>query len=184
MSVKKQLHHCLRGADIELIPVTKEHMDFICEEESDSQLWFYEESIESDKECIRKKFIQRIEENSVFDFIIQRKVDNSYIGMVYIWQCSLTRKSWEIGYVILPEFQGKGYCVDSVKLLLAFAFNKLDAHKVLGMCHCDNNKSASIMKKVGMSKQGVFRQEYQWRGKWVDQFYFSILEEEYNKIYK
>ncbi len=32
------------------------------------------------------------------------------------------------------------------------------------------------MEKAGMSKQGVFREEYLCGGKWVDQFYFSILE--------
>jgi len=65
--------------------------------------------------------------------------------------------------------------------LLSFAFNELKAHKVLGMCHCENKKSASIMEKVGMSKQGVFREEYLCGGKWVDQFYFSMLDREYAK---
>ncbi len=41
-----------------------------------------------------------------------------------------------------------------------FAFNELNAHKVIGMCHCDNLRSASVMQKSGMSKQGVFREEY------------------------
>ncbi|MEW9080923.1 GNAT family N-acetyltransferase [Terrisporobacter glycolicus] len=44
--------------------------------------------------------------------------------------------------------------------MLSFAFNELKAHKVLGMCHCENKKSASIMEKAGMSKQDVFREEY------------------------
>jgi len=52
------------------------------------------------------------------------------------------------------------------------------------MCHCDNLKPASVMQKAGMSKQGVFREEYKCGGKWVDQFYFSILEQEYHKIHK
>jgi len=73
---------------------------------------------------------------------------------------------------------------ESAKLLISFAFNELNAHKVIGMCHCDNLRSASVMQKAGMSKQGVFREEYQCGGKWVDQFYFSILEREYHKNYK
>lgn len=55
---------------------------------------------------------------------------------------------------------------------------KLDVHKVVGMCHCDNLRSASVMQKAGMTKQGVFRKEYQCGGKWREQFYFSILERE------
>ena len=65
----------------------------------------------------------------------------------------------------------------SVKLLIQFAFEELNAHKVVGMCNSENLSSAAVMEKVGMSKQGVFREEYLCQGRWVDQFYFSILEQ-------
>lgn len=182
--VKKQIHHLLKGKTIELVPVTKEHMKFTCDEESNSELWCYEEYVETSKERIREKFTKRIEEDGVFDFIVERSSDGAQMGVVYIWQCISTRKSWEIGYVILPEFQGNGYCLESANLLISFAFNELNAHKVIGMCHCDNLRSASVMEKAGMSKQGVFREEYKCGGKWVDQFYFSILEREFHENYK
>ncbi len=155
-------------------------MGFICIEETDTKLWQYEEYIETDKKCILKKFTDRIDQDNVFDFIVKLNVDGQAIGIVYIWKYSLNRKSWEIGYAILPEYQGNGYCLESVKRLLSFAFDELDAHKVVGMCHSDNIKSASVMQKAGMSKQGIFREEYLCQGKWVDQFYFSILEREYD----
>ncbi len=183
-SIKKQIHHLLKGKAIELVPVTKGHMDFICDEESNSELWCYEEYVETNKERIREKFTKRIEEKDIFDFIIKRSSDGAQMGVAYIWECISTRKSWEIGYVLLPEFQGNGYCLESAKLLISFAFNELNAHKVIGMCHCDNLRSASVMQKAGMSKQGVFREEYICGDKWVDQFYFSILEREYHKNYK
>lgn len=184
INIKKQIQHLLKGKAIALVPVTKEHIDFICAVETDIELWHYEEYVETDKERIRKKFTDRIEEDHVFDFIVRRISDGVQIGIVYIWKYGWNRKSWEIGYVILQGFQGNGYCLESVDLLLSFAFNELDAHKVVGMCHSDNQKSVSIMQKIGMSKQGVFREEYQCQGKWVDQFYFSILEREYHNNYK
>lgn len=45
------------------------------------------------------------------------------------------------------------------------------------MCNSENLSSAAVMEKAGMSKQGVFREEYLCQGRWVDQFYFSILEQ-------
>ncbi len=45
---KKQLH-LLRGKVIELVPVTEEYVDFLCDEESDTELWCYEEYIETKK---------------------------------------------------------------------------------------------------------------------------------------
>jgi len=169
----------LKYKDIELIPVANEHLDFICSIETDVELWKYEEYVETNKDVVRKKYTDRIEGDHVYDFIVRRVSDGSNMGIVSIWKYIESRKSWEIGYVILPEFQGNGYCLDSVRILLSFAFNKLDAHKVVGMCNSENVKSASIMEKLGMTKEGVFKEEYQCNGKWVDQFYFSILEREY-----
>lgn len=52
--------------------VTEGDMDFLCDEENNFELWCYKEYVETDKECIRKKFTKRIEENGVFDFIVKR----------------------------------------------------------------------------------------------------------------
>ncbi len=81
-------------------------------------------------------------------------------------------------------YNSNNFLIGKIFNYKSIAFNELNAHKVIGMCHCDNLKSASVMQKSGMSKQGVFREEYKCGGKWVDQFYFSILEREYYKIYK
>ncbi|WP_346929094.1 hypothetical protein [Clostridium sp.] len=32
--IKKQIHHLLKGKTVELVPVTIEYMNFICDEES------------------------------------------------------------------------------------------------------------------------------------------------------
>jgi len=173
---KQQKHQILKSDTIELTPVIIEDMDFICKEETDAELWKYEESVEIDKQRVIKKFTERIERSNVFDFIVRRTSDNEPVGVVYIWKYDSNRGSWEIGYIILPEYQGNGYCISSVKLLLQFAFEELRAHKVVGMCNSENLSSAAVMEKAGMSKQGVFRKEYLCQGRWVDQFYFSILE--------
>ena len=173
----KQLkHQIIKNDTIELTPVTINELDFLCKEETDAELWKYEEYVETDKERILKKFSDRIENGNFFDFIVRRNSDHEPVGVVYIWKYDAHRGSWEIGYVILPEYQGFGYCVNSVKLLLHFAFEELKAHKVVGMCNSENLSSAAVMEKAGMSKQGVFREEYLCQGRWVDQFFYSILE--------
>lgn len=182
MDAKSKNTSLLRGQTIELSQVTKEDLDFICTIESDVALWHYEESVETDKERIRKKFTDNIERKDAFDFIVRRVSDGVRVGIVYIWGYVDWRKSWEIGFVILPEFQGRGYCFESVSLLLSFAFKELDAHKVIGMCNCENQKSEQLMTKLGMTKEGVFREEYRWQGKWVDQFYYCILDREFSSL--
>lgn len=177
--LKKNKHHLIRGERIELVPVTSAHMDFLCRVETDADLWAYEESVITDKDLVRKKFADRINRNGVYDFVVRRISDGAFLGVVYTWVYQGERKIWEIGYALLPEFQGNGYCLESAHLLISFIFGELGAHKIVGMCNSENLSSAAVMQKAGMSRQGVFREEYFWHDKWVDQFYFSLLEREY-----
>lgn len=172
------------GNAIDLIPVEEKHLDFICDEETNEKLWIYEESIESNKEFVYKKFKNQMNCDWRYDFIIKSKVDDTLYGACYIWKVDDNRKIWEIGYVVLLEYQRRGYCVEAVCNLLKFAFNELGAHKVIGMCNSENYGSALVMEKSGMSKDGVFRKEYLCNGKWVDQFYYSILQEEIGLVTK
>ena len=169
----------LQGKTISLNPVTEEYLDFICEVESDESLWKYEESVLTDKKEIREKFTKRMVNNKIYDYVVCRKSDGTPVGVAYIWSYSEERKSWEIGYAILPQYQKQGFCTESVKLLLKFAFTDLKAHKVVGMCNTENISSSAIMEKVGMVKEGTFREELYWQGRWVDQLFYCILESEY-----
>lgn len=113
------------GTLVTLTPVTEKNLEFICDEETNEELWSYEEEVPTDR-----------------------------------------------------EYQCHGYCTESAKRLIRYAFDNLNAHKVIGMCNCHNIASARIMEKAGMKLQGIFRNEYLCHGEWVDQKYYCILKEE------
>ncbi|OWA34965.1 hypothetical protein B9G55_14595 [Saccharibacillus sp. O16] len=64
-------------------------------------------------------------------------------------------------------------------MLLGFAFESLGAHKVVGMCHCENAASSRLMESAGMVREGVFKEELWMDGSWHDQYFYSILEQEF-----
>ncbi|EMA6343527.1 GNAT family protein [Bacillus cytotoxicus] len=174
----------LFGKKVLLSKVASHDVDFICRIECDSNLWYFEEYVESDKNVIYEEYIRKIkdtEQPTSYDFIVSIVVDKNKIpiGLAQIWNNSEYRKSWEIGFAILPSYQRKGYGTEAIQLLLQFAFEKLDAHKVVGMCNEYNISSAILMERVGMRREAIFKEELFWQNKWVDQYYFSILEREY-----
>lgn len=73
------------------------------------------------------------------------------VGLAQIWSYVERRKRWELGFAILSDHQGHGCGYDAIKLLLEFAFNNLEAHKV-GMCNCENQKSIKSMEKLGVRR--------------------------------
>lgn len=162
--------------NIKIEKVTEQDLDLLCDEETDASLWKYEENVDTDREHVRKKFMDQMNCDYRYNFAVKTMQDE-VVGFCYIWIAQESRKSWELGYMILPQYQGKGYCVESAKLLLRFAFDQLKAHKVMGMCNSNNIASAKVMEKSGMTRQGVYRQEYMCQGEWVDQYYYSILSD-------
>jgi len=163
---------------------TLEDVDFIVDVKTNSSLWPYEDDIASaDKDAVCKIVVERINSDWYKQYIIQ--LDNSEkppIGVIHIHWYEKERKAWEIGYCIFPEYQRQGYCVEAAKIALRNAFEDWNAHKVVAMCNEYNIASYKVMEKLGMTREGIFREELPWQGKWVNQFFYCILESEYQKM--
>lgn len=179
----------IHGEKVILSQVSMKDLDFICRIECDQNLWFFEEYVESDEAVVRKDYTSKIEEMEEsdepgsYDFLVTLASDTSKtpIGLAQIWSYVEERKSWEIGFCILPEHSGHGYGSEAARLLLQFAFQQLKAHKVVGMCNSQNSRSAALMEHIGMTREAVFKEELFWQEKWTDQYFFSILDREFFK---
>jgi ribosomal-protein-alanine N-acetyltransferase len=162
---------------------TLQDVAFIVNEKTNASLWPYEDNISMDKDEVRKNVIKRINSDWYKQYIIKLDTpEETVIGELHIHWYVKERESWEIGYCILPEYRGKGYCVQAAKLALKYAFEDWKAHKVVAMCNEHNMASYGVMERIGMTKEGVFREELPWQGKWVNQFFYCILDSEYQKI--
>jgi len=42
-------------------------------------------------------------------------------------------------------------------------------------------KSMNLMEKLGMRREGTFKEELMWKNQWVDQYFYAILDTEYIK---
>lgn len=171
----------LKGNRIILSNVSEEDLDFICELECNKDVWLYEESVESDNNVVKSKYLEQMKSNEHFDFVMTVVTDKEIkrIGLVQIWSYVAHRSSWELGFGILPNYQGCGYGFEAVRLLLDYAFEELEARKIVGMCHNDNQKSINLMEKLQMRREGTFKQELKWNDTWHDQHFYSILASEW-----
>ena len=165
---------------INLHPATKDDVDFIVDIDSNTNIWLVEDEIEADKEKTRGTTIERLSGDWYKYFVVRLNNDQQTpIGVVYIWHYVTSRKSWEIGYCILPEFRRKGYCYEAVSILLMYAFEDYGAHRVVAMCSFRNEASWRILEKIGMTREGTFRQELPCDNDWVDQLFYAMLDSEY-----
>ncbi|MFE4709917.1 GNAT family N-acetyltransferase [Paenibacillus sp. NPDC056722] len=174
----------IHGEQVLLSSLAVDDLDFMSSTLCNKNLWYYEESVEENKAEVREKYRSRIQDagnKDHYDFVIRRATDpeRTPIGIIKLWSYVGFRSSWELGYALLPEYSGNGYGIEAVRLLLQFAFEQLKAHKVVGMCNSHNERSAALMERSGMVREGVFKEELNWQGRWVDQYFYAILEKEF-----
>ena len=60
----------------------------------------------------------------------------------------------DVGYALLPEFEGKGYAFEGAKAMTELAFNTYQQTKISAITNEDNHGSRQLLEKIGFSMQG------------------------------
>jgi ribosomal-protein-alanine N-acetyltransferase len=104
-------------------------------------------TLEKAKEFILK--IQNlVERNEGLYWVIQLKRNNDLIGTVCLWNFDLENEIVEIGYEMLPEFQGKGIMSEALKKVIAYTFEEIKAKLITAFPSSDNINSVAILEKL------------------------------------
>ncbi len=58
--------------------------------------------------------------------------------------------AYELGYIIHPDYQGKGYALESIQCVLQYAFLELKIKDIFAVIGENNTKSINLAQKAGM----------------------------------
>ena len=61
----------------------------------------------------------------------------------------------EIGWILLPEYRGKGYASEAGRELLRYGFQEMGAEKIIAHCDARNDASSRVMRRIGMTLIGI-----------------------------
>jgi RimJ/RimL family protein N-acetyltransferase len=93
-----------------------------------------------------------------------------------------TIPSFEIGYWIREDEEGKGYVTEATRLLTSFAFDRLGANRLVIRCNIKNVRSARIPERLGFAKEGVLRNtRIEPTGELADDAVYSMVPEDYQR---
>jgi len=110
--------------------------------------------------------------------VLERKSGDFLGHMVFhAWFAPMTH---EIGWAFAREHQGRGYATEAGKALLAYAFETLACHRVIATCQPENPASWRVAEKLGLRREGHFRQcILRPNGEWWDEYFYALLAQEY-----
>jgi RimJ/RimL family protein N-acetyltransferase len=88
----------------------------------------------------------------------------------------------EIGYSLSRAYQGRGIASEAVSCVLEYAFVTLGLHRVIAITDCENAASVALLERLGLRREGHFRQNVWFKGKWGDEYFYAMLQEEWRNI--
>ena len=122
------------------------------------------------------KMIQdKIETNEGINWAVTLKGDNKLIGIVGHYRIKWEHFRSEIGYMILPEYNGKGIVTEVVGLLLDYGFNTMNMHSIEAVIDPRNTASRRVLEKNGFVKEAHFKEHEFYNGAFIDSEVYSIL---------
>lgn len=99
-------------------------------------------------------------------------------------ECGIVRvktehRDGELGYMLHPDFHGRGLAVEAARELLRIGFEVLNLHRIHAACDDRNVASARVLEKLGMRKEGHFRSNEWVKGEWTGGLTYAMLEDEW-----
>lgn len=87
----------------------------------------------------------------------------------------------DMGLWIGAAFQGKGYGTEAVRQIVRYGFEKLNMEKIEAKIFLGNLASRKLFEKAGFQHEGTLRKCERKRGRFIDEWIFGILKEEFNQ---
>ena len=99
------------------------------------------------------QFIERIHsglrEGISVLWVISDKQSEQFMGTLCLWNFSEDGKTGEVGYDLLPEFQGNGIMSEAITSILTYGFNELKLERIEAYTHFENKASLNLLAKFG-----------------------------------
>lgn len=132
-------------------------------------------TLETQKELIGK-WEQNTKQELEYRFGIFNINGDVLIGTIGLFQVFRgPRQSALLGYSLDQEQNGKGYTTEATNLVVNYAFEVLNLHRIEAGVMPDNIGSIRVLEKVGFHKEGIARKNVKINGRWEDHQMLAIL---------
>jgi ribosomal-protein-alanine N-acetyltransferase len=128
-----------------------------------------------------KMIDEKIEKNEGINWAITVKENPKLIGIIGHYRIQPENHRCEIGYMILPQYNGQGIVTEAIKVVLEYGFEDLNMHSIEAVIDPDNFASERVLQKNGFVKEAHILENEYYDGKFWDTVIYSILKRNFKK---
>lgn len=113
-------------------------------------------------------------------FLLCRRSDGAVMGVVRLTE--IVRGFFQNAYLSFylgRPYSGSGYMTEGLELLLDHAFREMKLHRVEANVQPDNERSISLVRRLGFRREGFSPRYLKIGGRWRDHERWALLREEW-----
>ena len=122
-----------------------------------------------------KMIDEKINTNEGINWAITIKGNPEMIGIIGLYRIQPEHYRAEIGYMLLPDFQGKGYVTEAIAKVVAYGFEDMKLHSIEAVIDPENDASAKVVANNGFIKEAHLKENEFFNGKFIDTVIYSKL---------
>lgn len=116
-----------------------------------------------------------IENNAGINWAITYKENPKLIGIIGLYKITPENYRAEIGYMLLPEYNGKGIITEAIKEVVKYGFQALQLHSIEAIIDPGNLASEKVLQKNNFIKEAHLKENLFYDGLFLDTVIYSIL---------
>ncbi|MGH9411955.1 MAG: GNAT family N-acetyltransferase [Vicinamibacterales bacterium] len=101
------------------------------------------------------------------------------VGIFQIRQLEPGFGTAEWGFAIGSAFWGTGMFMDGARLVVEFAFDVIQTHRLEARAAILNGRGNGALRKLGAMQEGILRKSFLRNGEYLDQALWTILDEDW-----
>lgn len=118
---------------------------------------------------------EKIENNEGINWAITLKNSPKLIGIIGHYRIKPEHYRAEMGYMLLPEYHGKGIITEAIKEVIKYGFEIMKLHSIEAIIDPENFASAKVLQKNGFVKEAHLKENEFYEGRFLDTVIYSIL---------
>ena len=117
----------------------------------------------------------KIDSNEGINWAITLKDNPKLIGVIGHYRIKPENYRAELGYMLLPEYHGKGIVSEAVKEAVKYGFQVMKLNSLEAIIDPENYASAKVLEKNGFIKEAHLKEYEFFEGRFLDTVIYSIL---------
>ena len=129
-----------------------------------------------DAEALIQSMIETAEKKEGVSWSVRIRGNSKVIGHIGFYRTQHQNYRSEIGYMLHPDFWGKGIISEAVRTVLDYGFREMKLHSVEAVIDPVNVKSGAVLERNHFIKEAHFRENFYWNNVFSDTAIYSLLK--------